>query len=110
MQDDQKFRDALNIAVKNAEKRLEELNWTERVKTDPSLKNTVMSHVVKKAHEILKEEAEIEKAISEALESPEARLLMQNVMLGAPVVYSIKDGKIEVPRYQIGGDDCEFCK
>jgi len=36
---------------------------------------------------------------------------MHNTLIGAPVEVIFRpDGSVEVPRYQIGDNDCEFCK
>ena len=36
---------------------------------------------------------------------------MHNTLIGAPVEVIFRpDGSVEVPRYQIGGNDCEICR
>ena len=59
------------------------------------------------------EEIELEAKIQEYLDSDEFKeafhILHQNMVLGLPMKYQIKDGKIKAEQYQLGGD-CEICK
>jgi hypothetical protein len=49
-------------------------------------------------------EEQLESELSKISESPEFKQLNQNLILTGSAEYSIKDGKIEVPVYQIGCD------